>query len=123
MKWYLKVMNNYANFNGRARREEFWMFQLINILIYVALTVVSFALMSVTESAMAFGLIYLYAFAILIPSLAVLVRRLHDIGKSGMFFFVSFIPIIGGIWLLVMEVTEGDKGGNMYGPDPKEEAF
>ena len=61
----------------------------------------------------------IYVLAVFIPSLAVAVRRLHDVGKSGWFYLISLIPLIGGIWLLILFVTEGDKGPNQYGPDPK----
>lgn len=70
---------------------------------------------------MVFGVLYfVYAFAVLLPNIAVLVRRLHDVNKSGWFYFVAFIPLIGAIWLLVMLFTEGDSGENKYGQDPKQ---
>ncbi|WP_452223607.1 DUF805 domain-containing protein [Lacinutrix chionoecetis] len=120
MEWYLKVVrDNYANFEGRARRQEYWMFTLINVLIIIALAIVSGILVGVTEEP-AFMIIYaLYALAVLIPGLAVSVRRLHDQGKSGWYYLVSLIPFVGGIWLLVLMATEGDYGPNEYGPDPK----
>jgi uncharacterized membrane protein YhaH (DUF805 family) len=67
-----------------------------------------------------YGPIYiLYGLALFIPGLAVAVRRLHDIGKSGWMILVALIPLIGGIWLLILLVKEGDSGSNEYGPDPK----
>ena len=81
--------------------------------------VISGGLVSLTDTP-AFAFLYvIYFLAILIPSLAVIVRRLHDIGKSGWFYFVSLIPFIGSIWLIILFATEGDKGPNQYGPDPK----
>nr|WP_302052016.1 DUF805 domain-containing protein [Hymenobacter sp. BRD128] len=66
------------------------------------------------------GLLYgLYSLALLIPSLAVGVRRLHDVGKSGFFMLIAFVPLVGAIWLLVLFCTEGTRGDNEYGPDPK----
>ncbi|NDI98684.1 DUF805 domain-containing protein [Flavobacterium sp. LaA7.5] len=115
IEWYLKVVrDNYANFSGRARRSEYWYFTLCNLLIILVLFLISMAIGTI-------GLILyiLYALAVLVPSLAVIVRRLHDVGKSGWFYFISLIPIIGSIWLLVLFCTEGDKGPNQYGEDPK----
>ena len=115
MEWYLKVVrDNYANFEGRARRSEYWYFILFHVIILIILATTSIL---VGEF---FMIVYaLYALATLIPYFAVVVRRLHDIGKSGWFFFVSLIPFIGGIWLLILLFTEGDNGPNEYGEDPK----
>ncbi len=120
MNWYLKVVkDNYANFNGRARRKEYWMFTLFNMLILFGLIAVSVAI-SVTSDSPAFLSIYfIYVLATIIPGLAVTVRRLHDSGKSGAYFFVTFIPFIGSFWLLFLLATEGEQGSNAYGADPK----
>lgn len=69
------------------------------------------------------GLMVIYSLAMLIPSLAVVVRRLHDLGKSGWFYFIGLIPIVGSIILLIWFFTEGQRGSNEYGPDPKENNF
>ena len=120
MKWYLKVVkDNYANFSGRARRKEYWMFTLFNIIFLYGLILISGALTYATETPVFMFLYVIYALAVLIPSFGVVVRRLHDTGKSGWYYFVSLIPLVGFIWLLVLLVTEGDKGPNQYGPDPK----
>jgi len=120
MEWYLKVVrDNYANFNGRARRQEYWMFVLINFAIAIAIGVISGILTGITESAAFMTIYYLYAIGVFIPSLAVAVRRLHDTNKSGWYYLVALIPIVGAIWLLVLFATEGDTGPNQYGPDPK----
>ncbi|WP_405251450.1 DUF805 domain-containing protein [Dokdonia sp. Asnod3-C12] len=123
MKWYLKVVrDNYANFEGRARREEYWMFALFNV-IFVVLSYIPFIAGAVMESEelMMIGglLLFLYIVALFIPSIAVVVRRLHDQGKSGTWYFIGFVPFIGGIWLLILMATEGTHGPNQYGPDPK----
>lgn len=115
MNWYLSVLKNYAEFTGRARRQEYWMFALFNVIITVVLEVLAFA----TRSSIFWILLVIYALAVIVPSLAVLVRRLHDTGKSGFWFFIGLVPFIGGIWLLVLTVLPGNIGANQYGPDPK----
>ena len=123
MEWFLKVVrDNYANFEGRARRKEYWMFTLYNLIIMFVLYI-PLILGAVMESeALTFiglGLFSIYALAVLVPSIAVVVRRLHDQDKSGWYYFIGLIPFIGGIWLLVLMVTEGTAGSNQYGEDPK----
>ncbi len=116
MEWYLKVLKQYADFNGRARRKEFWMFVLFNAIVSVILTTID--AMLGTYGALS----GIYGLAIFIPSLAVSVRRLHDIGKSGWMILVALIPVIGFIWLLVLYIMEGTPGENQYGANPKEVA-
>lgn len=129
MKWYIKVLKNYVTFSGRARRKEFWMFILFNaIFAFVAMmldnlcgTTFKFEMHGMTVP-MSYGWIYvIYGIAVLLPSLAVWVRRLHDIGKSGWLVLISFIPIVGAIILLVWACTEGQMGDNRFGADPKQE--
>ena len=121
MNWYLKVLKNYANFEGRARRKEFWMFVLFNFLFTIAAMILDGILGSRIGNT-PYGFIYIiYALAMIIPNIALVVRRLHDIDKSGFWFFISLVPIIGGIWLIVLMATEGNSGDNGYGPDPKSE--
>ena len=112
--YYVKVLKNYATFSGRARRKEYWMFALCNFFICILLGV----LMAVLG---VFGIVLyvLYGLGIIIPSLAVLVRRLHDTNRSGAWFFISLVPLVGGIWLLILTFLEGTRGDNNYGPDPK----
>ncbi len=120
MNWYLKVMKQYADFNGRARRKEYWMFVLFNI-IFASVAIILDNLFGIAMKGIGYGPLYgLYLLAIIIPSIAVGVRRLHDIGKSGWMMLISFIPLIGVIWLLVLFVTDGNPGENEYGPNPKE---
>lgn len=120
MEWYLKVVrDNYANFEGRARRQEYWMFVLFNLIFIIAIALLSGVLASLFNAPFFMFLYIIYVLGVIIPSLAVAVRRLHDVGKSGWFYFISLIPLIGGIWLFILFVTEGDKGPNQYGPDPK----
>src|SRR3954468_13645450 len=114
MKWYLQALRNYANFNGRARRTEYWMFALFNFIFSIAAFVLDLMLGTMVL------LMALYSLFVLIPGLAVAVRRLHDTGKSGWMILVSLIPIIGGIWLLVLMLTDSMPGDNEYGSNPKE---
>ncbi|MGH3381178.1 MAG: DUF805 domain-containing protein [Actinoallomurus sp.] len=114
MNWYLAVLKNYANFDGRARRTEYWMFFLINLIIAVVLNVIGVA---VKAAAFAGDI---YALALLIPSIAVGVRRLHDTGRSGWWLLIGLIPLVGTIVLIVFLATEGQQGDNAYGPDPKQ---
>ena len=124
MEWYLKVMrDNYANFNGRARRKEYWMFVLVQTIVMIGLMILDSVLgLDFELQGISLGYGYLYLIGLIvhfIPSLAVLVRRLHDVGKSGWFYFIFLIPLIGVIWLLVLYCTEGQKQDNKWGPDPK----
>ena len=112
MKWYLKVLRNYAVFNGRARRKEYWMFVLFNFIVAFLLGLIE-ALLDIAPSNEESVLADFYSLLILVPSFAVAVRRMHDVGKSGWF---CLIPIYN----FILAVSEGDKGDNQYGPDPKE---
>lgn len=105
MNWYLTALKKYATFNGRSRRKEFWMFTLINALISFAFGFVAGMLdMPILGS--------IYSLAILVPAIAVGVRRMHDVGKSGWFILIP-------IYNLVLACTEGTQGSNEYGSDPK----
>lgn len=122
MEWYLRVWQRYAEFDGRSRRMEYWMFTLIHAVVIVALLIgmAGFDMIKQPLIGAGFGfLIGAYALAAFIPGLAVTVRRLHDIDKSGWWILISFVPIVGGIVLLVMTVLDGTHGSNQYGPDPK----
>jgi len=112
MNWYLHVLKNYANFNGRARRQEYWMFFLINFIITVVL---SFFEMKTGL----FGISMVYGLAVLVPSLAVAVRRLHDTDRSGWWLLVGLIPILGVIVLLIFFIMDGTPGNNRFGASPK----
>jgi uncharacterized membrane protein YhaH (DUF805 family) len=109
---YLTVLKKYATFSGRARRKEFWMFVLINFIIMVIL--------SALDMALGIGLLSgLYALGVLIPSLAVGARRLHDIGRTGWWQLIGIIPLIGLIVLIIFFVMDSNPGDNEYGPNPK----
>ena len=117
----LHVLNNYANFNGRARRSEYWYWTLAVTLVSCALT---FLIRLSGDSGILHGLLTgiesLFSLAVLVPGLAVCWRRLHDIGKSGANWFWIFLPIVGIIMLLVWYCQDSQPGDNQYGPNPKE---
>ena len=119
MSWYLTVLKKYAVFSGRARRKEYWMFILFNLIFVIAAVILDSILGTINENS-GYGLIStLYSLAVLLPSFAVLVRRLHDTGRSGWWIFITLIPLIGSIWLLVLLVGDSQPGDNKYGPNPK----
>lgn len=122
MEWYLAVLKKYFDFNGRARRKEFWMFFLFNAIISIVLSVLT-NITGKTVGPLFTGLSALYSLAILLPTIGVTVRRLHDIGKSGWWALLYFFVCIGQIWLIVLLAKEGDRGDNQYGPDPKAASF
>ena len=120
MNWYLKVLRQYTDFKGRARRTEYWMFTLVNVIISLSLVMIDGKMGVSIFDDIAYGYLTLfYSLAVFIPGLAVTVRRLHDIGKSGWWYLVGLIPLIGGIWLLILLVTEGVPQENEYGSNPK----
>ncbi len=123
MNWYLKVLKQYADFNGRARRKEYWMFVLFNM-IFAIVAMILDNVLGIAMKEIGYGPLYgLYVLAVLIPGLAVAVRRLHDVGKSGWMFLIAFIPLIGAIWLLVLFCTDSQQGSNKWGDNPKEVAL
>lgn len=126
MNWYLEVIkNNYANFSGRARRKEYWMFTLVNTIIITVLYAILISSVDMNTGEMsslgsiAGIIIGIYSLAIIVPSLAVTIRRFHDQDKSGWMFLLAFIPAIGGLIVFVFMCLEGTKGDNRFGPDPK----
>ncbi len=118
MKWYLKCFSNYATFSGRARRKEYWMFVLFNIIFSFVCVIIDTIIMVSTYLPLQI-VTTIYSLVIIIPGIAVTVRRLHDTGRSGGWWFIGLIPIIGSIVLLVFSVQEGTAGDNEYGSDPK----
>ena len=120
MNWYLEVLKKYAVFSGRARRKEYWFFVLFNIIIALALTFIDFST-GLYDVESEIGLLSsLYSLAVLVPSIAVTIRRLHDTGRTGWWFLIAFVPIIGAIVLLVFMVFDSTPGDNQYGPNPKD---
>lgn len=120
MEWYLKVIKNYVGFSGRARRKEYWMFALFNIIISIVLGVIDGVLGLQVGGEQGAGLLGLiYSLAVLLPSIAVSIRRLHDTGRSGWWLLIAFVPLIGFIVLLIFMVQDGQPGSNEYGANPK----
>ncbi|MFD3325121.1 DUF805 domain-containing protein [Streptomyces sp. NPDC058701] len=113
MNHYLDVLKKYAVFSGRARRQEYWMYALFNVGIIVVLAILDAVLGTAPI------LVGIYALGVFLPGLAVTVRRLHDLGKSGAWFLIALVPLIGGIWLLVLTASEGQPQANQYGENPK----
>ncbi len=128
MEWMLMPLKRYADFSGRSRRKEYWMFALLQLIIIFAIAIIGGILGAFSPDAsggmsfgggLMFGLFGLYALAIIVPSIAVQVRRFHDQDKSGWFVLLGFIPYIGGIIVLVFMCLDGTKGKNRFGDDPK----
>ncbi|MEU4109686.1 MULTISPECIES: DUF805 domain-containing protein [unclassified Streptomyces] len=112
MHWYVDVLKKYAVFSGRARRQEYWMFTLFSLIISIVLTIL--------DSALDIGFLStIYGLAVLLPSLAVTVRRLHDTSRSGWWILITLIPLVGAIILIVFLASEGKPEANEYGPNPK----
>ena len=112
MEWYLKVLKNYAVFNGRARRKEYWMFVLFNAIALFLLAFIDGAT-GMLDPQTGYGTLgSIYSLAVLIPTLAVGVRRMHDVGKSGWFLLIP-------IYNLVLACTDSEASENKYGPSPK----
>jgi uncharacterized membrane protein YhaH (DUF805 family) len=120
MSWYLDVLKKYAVFEGRARRKEYWMFVLFNIIIGIVLGIVDQSLGLVISKGSGQGILgTVYSLAVLCPGIAVAIRRLHDIGKSGWWLLIAFVPCIGAIVLLIFAVQDSQPGANQYGANPK----
>ena len=116
MEWYLAVLKKFSVFTGRSRRKEYWMFFLFNFLIGIGFSILSlipgigflFRILSV-----------IYMLAVLLPGIAVGIRRLHDTNRTGWLLLLGLIPLVGFIILIVFTVEEGTPGDNQYGPNPK----
>lgn len=119
MNWYLDVLKNYFGFSGRARRAEYWYFTLFNMLVGIVLAGIDWVTGTLDPETGVGLLGGVYTLAILIPSIAVVFRRLHDTGRSAWWLFILFIPLIGAIVLLVFLVQDSTAGNNEYGANPK----
>lgn len=115
MNWYLEVLKKYAVFSGRARRKEFWMFTLFNLIVVAVLAGLAVG----TKSGVFWALYGIYGLAVLLPGWGVTVRRLHDTSRSGWWILFYIVPIVGPITLLVFLASEGKAEPNQYGPNPK----
>ena len=113
MSWYLEVLKKYAVFSGRARRAEYWYFLLFNLIVVVVLSIIDAA---AGTNPLLSGI---YTLAVLLPSIGVAIRRLHDTGRSGWWILIALVPLVGAIVLLVFYVQDSSAGVNEYGPNPK----
>ena len=120
MNYFIDCLTKkYACFSGRARRQEYWLFVLFNFIASTILKFIAGALISMTGLAVLAIIPLLYYLAVLIPGFAVLFRRLHDTGRSGWWWLIGFIPLIGIIVLIVFCCLDSQPGENQYGPNPK----
>lgn len=113
MRWFIEPFRKYADFSGRARRMEYWMF-------YVGVSVIGMGLLVLTSASDVMTILFwLFYLGVLIPGLAVGVRRMHDTDRSGWWILISAIPLVGWVWFLVLTLLDSEPGQNRYGPNPK----
>jgi uncharacterized membrane protein YhaH (DUF805 family) len=118
MNWYLEALRKYAVFEGRARRKEYWFFLLFTIIVTLILSFID-EMLGIFDTETGVGLLSgIYSIGVVIPCIAVGIRRLHDTGRSGWWLLITLIPVIGGLVLLVFTVLESQPGDNEYGPNP-----
>lgn len=125
MEYMLLPLKRYADFSGRSRRKEYWMFALGYILLAIVISLLAIATGGFGQGAPSgpfFWLLILLVLALIIPSLAVQVRRFHDQDKSGWFVLLNFVPYVGGLIVLVFMCLDGTRGDNRFGPNPKQTA-
>ena len=120
MKYFLYCLQHYADFTGRARRSEYWYFVLFNFIVSILIGLSLGVIAGLLNVPALVYLAYLWSLAVFIPSLAVSVRRLHDIGRSGWWVLLSLLPLVGAIILIIWHCTDSQPGANQYGPNPKE---
>jgi uncharacterized membrane protein YhaH (DUF805 family) len=118
MHWYTDVVfKKYAVFHGRATRPEYWWFWLADLIVAVVVGIVVLVVSGSGTAAQ--GSINIYNLAVLLPTLGLAIRRLHDTNRSGWWVLIGIIPIIGWIWILVLMASASDSGPNRYGPNPQ----
>src|SRR5436190_1392454 len=115
MNWYVSVLKKYTVFSGRARRQEYWMFTLFSVIISIVLSTIDSQLLKASPGILS----SIYSLAVLLPSLAVTARRLHDTGRTGWWMLISLVPVVGWIIIIVFLVQDSQSGDNQYGPNPK----
>ena len=119
MNWFIDALKNAFNFSGRARRKAYWMFALFYV-IFAFVAGVLDGILGTVNPETGMGVIGgLYIFLMLLPLIALSIRRLHDTDRSGWWFLINFVPLIGGLIFFVFTVLEGTRGDNRFGPDPK----
>lgn len=123
LDWMLMPLKRYADFSGRSRRKEYWMFVLGVFIAGIVLTIVESLIgLSGLVGGVYGPLTTIFLLAMIVPGIAVQVRRFHDQDKSGWFVLLSLIPFLGGLIVLVFMCLEGTRGPNRFGPDPKDPA-
>lgn len=127
MRWYFEALKKYTIFDGRARRKEFWIFTLFNYMIIYSFIFLGSYVLDIINNfgpdwewlGIAICIVWvIYVLFSVVPKYAVTWRRLHDVGKSGGWYFIRFIPVIGIVWLIVLLCSPGTIGSNLYGEDP-----
>lgn len=114
-KWFIMcVRDKYADFNGRARRKEYWMFVLVVLILSIILSVIEL-IVGLTIPILS----YILSLGLFLPGLGVSIRRLHDVGKSGWWYLIIFVPLLGAIYLIYLMVQDGQPETNQWGPNPK----
>jgi uncharacterized membrane protein YhaH (DUF805 family) len=120
VRWYIRTLKRYAVFSGRASRAEYWMFTLVNFMVMIGVAFIEAALRDLlgldTDSSLVF---YVYVLGVLLPTLGVSVRRLHDADRSGWWMLLGLGPVLGALALVVFFVMDGTPGPNRFGPEPK----
>jgi uncharacterized membrane protein YhaH (DUF805 family) len=119
MNWYLEALRKFATFSGRARRSEYWYFTLFNLIIEIVLAVIDMATGLYSQGTGVGVLSGIFGIAMILPSIAVGIRRLHDTNRSGWWLLIGVIPLLGAIVLLIFMVLDSDAGENRFGPNPK----
>jgi uncharacterized membrane protein YhaH (DUF805 family) len=119
MSWFLMAWSRAADFSGRSRRSEYWYFQLFNFFVGIVVCILGYLFSSPGSIGNLVTFCGIYSLVSFVPSLSVTVRRLHDTGRSGWWYCIGFIPLLGAIILLVFMVTDSDPGWNEYGHSPK----
>ena len=121
MNWVMKALKQYADFNGRSQRTEYWLFVLFCLVVSIVLAIVDRGIGTYSAAAGVGLLGGIFSLAVLLPGIGVSVRRLHDTSRSGWWLLIALIPLIGEIVLLVFMVQDSSTGTNAYGPSPKEQ--
>jgi len=120
MSWFVLAWQRATDFSGRSRRKEYWYFTLFNgvVFLFLLLFAIPFSAQE-KPSMLPLGVMFAYSLVVMIPGLAVTIRRLHDVGKSGWWYFIAFVPLVGGIILFVFTLLDSEPFANQWGLDPK----
>ncbi len=121
MNYYIQAFKKFSDFSGRARRKEYWSFFLVNVLVTIVIILIDLALGTYSIGEERLGLLgTIYSIILIVPSIAITVRRLHDTSRSGWWILIALIPVLGALVLLYFTLLDSTPGSNEYGPNPKE---